>query len=392
MKAVIIGAGRIGRGFVTSLLKRNSVDITFFDVSIDVVNQLNEFEKYKIHVLGNAEKDIKIDNYKAFLLSNQNELIKALEESSFVFTSVGGKNLKNVGICIAEAYHELYEVGKNPQNIFVTCENWLTPADDLKDAIVSTLTESEKKIFNSNNDVSQAVIRASGTAAPKDYDLKNPMDTWVQDYWIIPVDSDKIKVNNIPVWEFFDFTPSFGNMLYQKIYTNNTSVALIAYLGSLKGYTVLSDAANDDDIVKLLDQGYDEINKALISELNVSEESQKEFSRVAKEKYQDRTIIDDVRRIARDPIRKLSSTDRLIGPSKMALNAGFEPEALSKAIAAALYYSNNEDEISLKLQKMREKLGDMATLSKVSGLALDDPLMVLVKEAINELKTNNWIR
>lgn len=392
MKVIIIGAGRIGRGFVASLLKRNDVALTFFDVVPSVVDMLNERKSYTVHVLGNSEKDIVIDDYRAHLLSDKKTLSKELMSSDFVFTSVGGKNLVSVGAELSEAYHTLYQEGMKPKNIFITCENWLTPAEELKQAIKAGLSDNEQRQFDAENDVSQAVIRASGTAAPADFDLKNPMDTWVQDYWEIPVDQAKISVNPLPNWQYFKFDPHFGKMLYQKIYTNNTSVALIAYLGSLKGYSLLSDAANDPKIVEILDQGYDEINRALISQLAVSEESQLEFSQIAKEKYQSRTIVDNVDRIARDPIRKLSPTDRLIGPAKMALDSGFEPKALAKAIAAALYYDNADDELSIKLQEMRKEKGDTQTLEELSGLKKGDALMNLVLAAINELKEKDWIK
>ena len=42
MKAIILGAGRIGRGFVTQLLTLNHVDITYFDASDAMVDQMNQ--------------------------------------------------------------------------------------------------------------------------------------------------------------------------------------------------------------------------------------------------------------------------------------------------------------------------------------------------------------
>ena len=52
MKAMILGAGRIGRGFVSELLHANQVEITYFDASSVMVDKLNEKKEYTIHVLG----------------------------------------------------------------------------------------------------------------------------------------------------------------------------------------------------------------------------------------------------------------------------------------------------------------------------------------------------
>ena len=61
----------------------------------------------------------------------------------------------------------------------------------------------------------------------------------------------------------------FGNFLTQKMYTNNTSNAVIAYTGYLLGYDILADAANSPEIQKLLDSAYKEINQTLEAELGV---------------------------------------------------------------------------------------------------------------------------
>ena len=47
MKAMILGAGRIGRGFVSELLHVNQVEITYFDASPVMVDKLNEKKEYK---------------------------------------------------------------------------------------------------------------------------------------------------------------------------------------------------------------------------------------------------------------------------------------------------------------------------------------------------------
>jgi mannitol-1-phosphate 5-dehydrogenase len=392
MRAVIIGAGRIGRGFLASLLTRNGVKLTFIDANQALVEQMNAEKEYVVHVMGNEEKNTLVKDYEVVALSDSQKITKALTKADFVFTAVGGKHLPSVGELIGDIYHFAYEQSQSLKKVFVTCENWLTPADDLFASITKKLTEEEKLLFEKDNDVTQAVVRASGTSAPEGVFLTNPMDTWVQDYWILPIDKKRIVKNELPNWKYFEFKEDFGNMLYQKIYTNNTSVALIAYLGHLKGYSILSDASNDPEIVEILDEGYREINRALIVVLGVSEESQLEFARVAKEKYQDRKIVDNITRIARDPLRKLSRTDRLIGPAKMCLEAGFEPKALALAIAAALYYEETEDQAAVELKKLRQQFGTIGVLTRISGLDKNDPLVKLILAAEEQLKQKKMIK
>lgn len=392
MHATIIGGGRIGRGFAASLLERNQVEKNFFDMNEQVVQQFQEKETYKVHVLGHPEKDTTIHSFEGYSISDTDALAKELAKTDFVVTAVGGKNLVQLGETIGKSYKEALKNGEKPGFIILTCENWMTPADDLKSAILQQLSSEEQEIFSEKVDVTQGVIRASGTSAPAGEETSNPLDTWMQDYWVLPVDRKRITQNPIPDWDYFDFDDQFGEMLAQKIYTNNTSVALIAYLGYLKGHRYVADAANDPEIEPILKKCYEEINAALIETLGVSEESQLEFSRTAEEKYKDRTIVDEVTRIGRDPIRKLAPDDRLIGPAEMALEADVQPEAIAMGTAAALYFDYPQDPVSVELKKMREQQGIAYVLETICGLSKENPLTELIYQSIDTLKEKQWIK
>lgn len=391
MHATIIGGGRIGRGFVSSLLTKNDVTFNFIDLSEELIQHFNEGSQYMVHILGNKQKDTIIKAFKGFNLTDNIAWQKELEQTDFIFTAVGGKNLVSLGRVLGEQYSNALKAGNTPKFILVTCENWMTPADDLRTTILETLTLSEQSVFIENVDVTQGVIRASGTSAPEGEETINPLDTWMQDYWSLPIDAKRIEKNGIPEWVYFEFKEDFGEMLAQKIYTNNTSVALIAYLGYLKGYEKVSDAANDPEIETILKQCYEEINYGLIHSLGVSEESQLEFSKVAEDKYKDPKIIDYVTRIARDPIRKLAPDDRMIGPAKMAISEGLSPEAIATGTAAALFYDHPEDEVAQELKRIRKKDGLHAVLKQICGLEKQDPLTQLILKKVKDLKNQGWI-
>ena len=217
------------------------------------------------------------------------------------------------------------------------------------------------------------------------------MDTWVQNLRYLPIDRDRIK-GEIPKLEYVEFVPAFGDLLKQKIYTNNTSVATVAYLGRLLGKTYVAESANDPQIEPILDGVYAEINQALVKGLGINEESQLAFSKRAKAKYTDPDIIDVVTRIGRDPIRKLGPEDRFIGPMTIAINAGVEPKNIALGCAAALYFENPEDESAVELAKMRREKGIDYILENVSKLDLNGPVAKEIKAAVETLKQKGWIR
>lgn len=391
MKAIILGAGRIGRGFVSELLLHNNVEITFFDASEDMVRMLNEKGEYTIHVLGNEELNTKVKNVKAYSIQDIDALAEEWSNSDFIFTACGGKNLPVVGETLGKAFHQLLENDSVRQSNIITCENWIDPAVDLKEALLRTLADKDKQSqFEQNVGVSESVILCTGTGAPDPSQVENEMDTWVQNLRYLPVDKSRI-LGTVPNWEYITFIDDFGDLLKQKIYTNNTSVASIAFLGRLKGIQRVADAANHPDIEPILDQVYEEINAALINGMGINEESQLTFSKNAKAKYTDYNIVDDVTRIARDPIRKLGPEDRLIGPLKMAIDAGVTPKAIALATAAALYYQNPEDEDAQTLVNLRETKGIDYILKTISKLDMEEKATLLIKEGIKELKSRGWI-
>ena len=252
MNAIILGAGRIGRGFVTELLTLNHVNITFFDAMPAMVDSLNEQKEYTIHVLGAPEKDLLKKDVVAYPTSNTDKLAECWADADFIFTACGGKNMKAVGATLAEAFKKVLAAGNVHTSNIVTCENWIDPATELKNGILENLSEEERKVFEENTGVSESVILCTGTGAPDPSKVTNPMDTWVQDLRYLPIDRDRIK-GELPNLEYVEFVPAFGDLLKQKIYTNNTSVATVAYLGKLKGLTYVADGdiTSDEYMMKL---------------------------------------------------------------------------------------------------------------------------------------------
>ncbi len=357
MKVVILGAGRIGRGFVTQIMLLNNVKVTYFDASHEIVQKLNAVKEYTIHVLGHPELDILHSGYKAYPISDTNQLAKEWADADFIFTACGGKNMNSVGKTIAKAFKQMVKDGNIHVSNIMTCENWIEPAKDLKSSVLEELSKQEKDLFEENIGIGENVILCTGTGSPDPSKVTNEMDTWIQNFPYLPMEKAAIK-GELPKWKYVDFVEHFGNLLTQKLYTNNTSCGSVSYLGTLLGKKYMAEASNDPVIEPIMDEVYSEINSALIQGMGIDPESQYAFSKRAKAKYQDRDIVDLLSRIARDPLRKLRPNDRLIGPSRIALSVGVKPKAIALCTAAALFYYNPEDESSVELKEMRDKKGD----------------------------------
>ena len=90
---------------------------------------------------------------------------------------------------------------------------------------------------------------------------------------------------------------------------------------------------------------------------------------------------DDVTRVGREPLRKLSANDRLVLPTMTALGYGLPVDKLVIGIGAALHFKNEEDPQSVEMQQTISEIGVEAAFAKFSGVAQDSPLTAQVSEA-----------
>lgn len=77
---------------------------------------------------------------------------------------------------------------------------------------------------------------------------------------------------------------------------------------------------------------------------------------------------DTILRPGRDPLRKLTPGDRLVGAARNALAQGVSPVNLATGIAAAPRFSHPGDPIAVQLQAHLRREGLDSVLAEVCGL------------------------
>ena len=388
MKALVFGAGKIARGFVGQLLELSGFETTFVDINEELVRSLNAAGRYTVHILGDEGLNTEVRHYRAVSLKDADWIRQAMEEADLAFTSAGGKNLKSIGKTIAEAF-----CGVKREKIlnFITCENWKDAGKELESAILAQLPPKDAERFRRIAGVSEGVVMRIAAEPSEEQKEQEPLGVWVQNFWELPVNKDTFKGELPPVKGIY-LLDHFGHFLEQKMYTNNTSNAVIAYNGYLYGYRIVAEAAVSPEITPLLDAVYQEINAALEAGLQVDPKKQEELARRAREKYSDPKIVDQIIRHGRDPIRKLGPEDRLIAPARMALKHGIDPKTIIRTIAAALYFDEPTDESAVELKELRETKGIPYILTHICGLSSEEELYRRVLEAAEELKQEGLVK
>ena len=382
-RIVIFGAGKIARGFVNHLLAISKFKSVFIEKSVALCELINERGEYGVNILGNPQKNMKIKDAKAIKLDEFEQAVKAVAETNLIFTAVGGKNLKEIVPVIAKGFQiRLKEGNITPLNL-ITCENWKKPADLIKIGVKELLNKEEQEQLDKLMGFSEAVVMRSAIEPNKEALILDPLIVNVQDFWSLIVDAQRL-VGEIPSIKGIELMENFGGFLERKFYTYNAANGTVSFVGSILGYKYIAEASRDEFVTGVLEKVYKETSEALCKKHGIALKEQQQFAQSSYKKLRDENIVDTLERNARDPVRKLSYEDRLIGPARLMMDYGVKPDGILTSIACAIYY-NGVDETAIELKRIRSQDGVDAVLNNVCGIDPDSELGKLIKERIKEL-------
>lgn len=320
-KAVVIGAGQTGRGFIAPILKENGYQLTFVDKNEKLIQQLKNKKKYTIYYFGNEKETEVISNFDCLHLKDP-FVIEKLIEADVIFVSIFADNIKDlVGI-----FEEVSNLKKSKIQI-ICCENGV----DVKRPLINSQI---------NAVVSEGIIFCTTLSTPKTLDLKS------QYYPELPIDGS-VKGLNIEI-QRMPLEKDFKSLIQRKIYTYNFISAVVAYLGSYLNYKSYGEAANDSHISDLIDRLVPILSSIIAQEYGVAHSEQLLFTNLAVKKFKNTEIADTIYRNARQVSRKLTPDERLLTPLRLALKYHKDETAFELVIASALYYGHKYEKINIE--------------------------------------------
>ena len=354
-KIAIIGAGKTGRGFLARLAAESDCEVLLIDRDADLVRRLNEAGSFTVRFFGDSRPAMTVSGYRAVTWADA-----CLGGVDWILVSVGGRNLPEVGQLLNEHLHG------NLHRHIITAENCSHPAQTLRDALTGQpVSVAESTVFCTT--IEDGELNIASEAYPYLQCDGAPLGGAVPPVAAIrPLDA-------------------FGNFLTRKLYTYNAASCVIAYLGFIKGYTDYGAAANDPDILALLDHNYAETNRVLCAEFGYAPDDQAEFALLSRRKFCDRTIADTVARNAREPQRKLQNAERVIGPMRLLARYGADPSVLILTAGAMLRYT---DPSETEWNALCASHTPVQLLEEIAGLAPDDPLTARILRAYDALGTS----
>lgn len=360
-KAVVYGAGQSGRGYAARFLKESGYTITFIEKNEKLINLLNEDQQFSIHFYDQQRTPVVIDNVTAHALSE--DLSALLTEADLILTSVGEEHLEEVAQSIAQ------HIGSNQVPQLLTCENGINPAKVLKNALKKRMNLTDDQLNVSQTAIFCSTVNVAGTR----------LDILSQDETYFPYDSEGFKGElDFPGAEPIE---KFEEFLKRKIYTYNCLAGLISYFGYVKGYTIYSEAANDEEISELMDRLLKDLNPSLADYFGIDENSQKAFAEKAVAKFKDADILDYVIKNGRAARRKLGKTERIYAPYTIIADWNGDTNILTFVAGAALIYLE-------ELENDGEPLDPVAELSALLELPESADFIQAADSAYQKIKLN----
>lgn len=373
-KAIQFGAGNIGRGFIGAVLSEAGYHVVFADVNELVVNKINEDGKYTVAIMDTECTEQVITNISA-VDSRSPELAKEIAQAQVVTTAVGLGILPRIAGALAAGIAERQAQGITDYLNVIACENGLRASSQLKDHVYSHLSDEQKAYA----DEYVAFPDCSVDRIVPPIKSENPIDVVVEKFYEWNVERASIK-GELKM-EGMNLADNLIAYIERKLFTLNTGHAITAYLGKLKGLSTIADSIADEEIYTIVKAAMQESGEGLVAKYGFDHDAHFAYIDKIIGRFRNPHLQDDVTRVGREPLRKLSANDRLIKPTMTAVEHGFATPNLVLGIGAALHYNNPEDPQSVQLQQAIAEVGVAKAFEQFSGVSADSELAAQVLAA-----------
>jgi len=368
-KAVLIGAGKIGRGIIAKSLIGAGYSLTLLDVDEELIALLRAAKSYTVRSLDETTDYTEtITGYQAYSIGSK-EAQTAICNADIIFVSVGVNNLSalmRVVMC-----HLLKRVQTfRPPVDMVFCENIVGVSGRIENILKHELGV-DTSIFQGKVGFSGGSV---GVVVPPFTDslhiVKGPYDD------IHVEESALITKVRIP-----HFVPvsNFELCIREKLYIYNMAHALVSYIGWLFGYTYVDEAFASPRIILDARNAMRAVSNALSREYDVPVNSIIKEAEDIEKRICNKRIRDTVVRIGEDPVRKLGYNDRLVGAYRLTQKHGFACDAILKGIAAGFLFAVPGDEAAVKIQTSIIEHGICASVMAFTGITEDAAITKIVR-------------
>lgn len=349
MRIVHFGAGNIGRGAIPEIFDGLYEHLTFVDPIPVVVDKINHIKHYDIK----HDKIVHVTNYDAILMSNEKALIEAIAKADIVSTACGFDNLAAVAKILNQVQFAPNKV------INVVCfENNVRPSSHL-----AALVNNQKNYKFVDCTIDRVI--------PKQAVDANSLDIATEDYLNVVVESKNIL--NKKAFSHCQIVDDLTNYISLKLYGVNGLHYITAILGYNLKHHYIFESLEDKKVVSLIHTYVKYLTKYLVEVYHFDQVYIANFLANNLKRFENKKILDECSRVARNSKLKLSADNRVMPIFKYFLDKPSQDPELKvlKTILLELFqYNNPEDADSVEIQNHVKTHGVEATIKKYAGFKL----------------------
>ena len=371
MTAVHFGAGNIGRGFIGLALHSAGHRVIFVDVDDSLISSIVATDSYRVIETGSTGIVHTVDNFTGLnSATNTDQVVLAIAEADIVTTAVGPRVLEFVAPLIARGLAA--RTSSTPLAV-MACENAIGATDTLKSFVAASASAAEMARAQFANTAVDRIVPVQESTEGLDVTVEAFSE------WVI----DRTPFNGVePVIPDAHFVDNLAPYIERKLFTVNTGHASIAYLGLRAGARHIAEALAITSVAVVVDGVLDETTRMLVARHGLDEADQRAYVAQTLERFRNPDLDDELIRVGRQPLRKLSRHERLIEPAAVLSESGVTPVALLQVIEAAMRFDVPADDESVQLQRMRATLSADAIATTVCGIDSGHPLFPALVAAI----------
>jgi mannitol-1-phosphate 5-dehydrogenase len=380
-KIVLFGAGATGRGHVGLLAWQAGFEMVFVDKKPDLVKVLQDAGRYVVKMYGGKEhgKEIVVRDYRVYHYLQREAIASEVVDAALVLTAVFDPNLADVAETLALAVGACRKAGRSKPLNCIACENMMDSSSTLGKHVRSHLKGEDlaycEKFFGFPDCMISRVV-----PRPE----PDPLVILTEDYNEWTTRAESFKGSKPVALTALELVNNQTARLERKLMIHNGGHAVCGYTGFHRGHEFIHEAVADPVVVQHVQGAIDEIGEVIKRKHGFSAESIEAYKRDLGRRGAIAELRDQILRVVRDPIRKLSDRERLVAPAKLAVEYGMPRRWIVKGIVAALMYQHPNDRESVQLKEQLEREGLEATLRKVCSIDASSPLAGEIAQAWKE--------
>ncbi|MCF0167149.1 MAG: mannitol-1-phosphate 5-dehydrogenase [Bacteroidales bacterium] len=374
-KAIQFGAGSIGRGLIGEIMSLSGYQVVFADLNPQLVSLINAEKNYDVHVRDIADNDYHISDIYA-VNTEDDEIADEILKADIITTAVGSSNLRFIAPVIAKGLTLRRRLGHDDPLNIMACENGLNTTSVLRDMIYTHLEETtiawcELNVGFVDCAIDRIVIPGKS---------KSPLDVVVEEYYEWYADANAF-VGDFTPFKGMVLTDNLRAYVDRKLFTLTTGHAAAAYIGSLKGYTTILECLDDEEVMGLLRGSMQQAGEGLVTKYGMDHDEHFRYIETTINRFRNPYLKDTLKRIGREPLRKLSPGERLMLPLMTAIDYELPYDKLLIAAGAALRFNDPDDAQSQKMSAMIDDMGLEAAIGEICGLLEDDEMIEEIAHA-----------